>query len=129
MTPTETENTQKPAQRLRSPTRAWWLGVTEMLGQGLYQGTKRVERAHLAIAEESFRILREVPLIKPVSESVKRTHDLVAVGTYAGVGGLGKLLSAASRTLRQPRDADAGNLQETGSQPDAGSESDRHPAR
>lgn len=129
MTPTETQNTEKNAAQTPSPARAWWLGVAEMLGQGLDQGTRRVERAHLAIAEESFRILREVPLIKPVSEHVKRTHDLIAGGAYASVGGLGKLLTAASRTLRQPRDGDAGNLRETGSQPDAGSDPDRHPAR
>lgn len=101
------------------PSRDWWLGISEMLGHGVDAGTQRIERVHLAIAEETFRVLREIPVISATSEQVKRTHDLIAHTAYASVAGAGRLLAQASRRGRGLRPADADSRRETASPPPA----------
>lgn len=119
MTPIEKAN----ADSGELSSRDWWLGVTEMLGHGVHEGTQRIERAHLAIAEEAFRILRDIPMISATSEQVKQAHHLIAHAAYAGVAGAGRLLALASRHLTS---GDAGNRRETVLPPPADSECDRH---
>lgn len=64
----------------------WWLGVADLMGHGLYHGSEKLERVHLSIAEESFRILDRIPVTRPWSRSVREVHHGVSRLSYRSIG-------------------------------------------
>ena len=40
----------------------WWLGLVDLLAHGVQHGAVKLQRVHLSVAEESFRILENVPV-------------------------------------------------------------------
>lgn len=77
---------------------AWWSGVTEILATGMAEGSVRLERVHLGIADESFNLLARVPITRPVSEPVRLLHHGISRLSYRSVAmagrGLGRLAVA-----------------------------------
>lgn len=64
----------------------WWLGVADLLGHGLHHGSDKLERVHLSIADESFRVLERIPVTRPWSRSVREVHHGVSRLTYRSLG-------------------------------------------
>lgn len=63
----------------------WWLGVADLMGHGLYHGSEKLERVHLSIAEESFRVLDRIPVTRPWSRSVREVHHGVSRLSYRSI--------------------------------------------
>lgn len=40
----------------------WWFGVADMAASGINHGALKLERVHLSIADETFNLLRQVPV-------------------------------------------------------------------
>lgn len=74
----------------------WWLGFSDLGGKTLTQGALGIERIHLSIANETFNILQQIPVTRPVSEPVRVLHHGIATLCYRSVAGVGQLLT---RTL------------------------------
>ena len=79
---------------------AWWTGVTEILATGLAEGSVRIERAHLAIADESFNILARIPVTRPVSDPVRVLHHGISRISYRSVAMAGRGLGRLAVALR-----------------------------
>ncbi len=79
---------------------AWWSGVTEILATGMAEGSVRIERAHLAIADESFNLLARIPLTRPVSEPVRLLHHGISRLSYRSVALAGRGLGHLATSLR-----------------------------
>ena len=39
----------------------WWLGVADLLAHGVQHGVVKLQRIHLSVADESFRVLEAIP--------------------------------------------------------------------
>lgn len=80
--------------------RRWWLGVGDLLAQGTRHSAIKLERVHLAIADETFGILERVPVTRPWSRLVRVSHHGISRLSYRSVSmaaaGLGYALSALS---------------------------------
>lgn len=74
---------------------AWWLGLTDLGGQSLTHLVLGVERAHLAIADETFNALAQIPITKPVSEPVRSVHHGISRLCYRSLAAAGELLGTA----------------------------------
>lgn len=81
---------------------AWWSGMTEVLAAGMAEGSVRIERVHLAIADESFNILARIPVTRPVSNPVRRLHHGISRLSYRSVALAGCGLGRLAVALRQP---------------------------
>ncbi|MDX1458071.1 MAG: hypothetical protein R3276_10820 [Marinobacter sp.] len=80
--------------------RNWWIGLADMAASGINHGALKVERVHLSIADETFNLLRQVPVTRPWSESIRTLHHGVSRLSYRSVslaaGGLGSLARAGN---------------------------------
>lgn len=79
---------------------AWWSGAAEILAVGLAEGSVRIERAHLAIADESFRILARIPVTRPVSVPVRMLHHGISRLSYRSVALASRALAAMAVAAR-----------------------------
>lgn len=72
----------------------WWLGLTDVLAHGVGHGAEKLERIHLSIADESFNVLRQIPVTRPWSETVRVVHHGISRVAYGSVAraarGLGR---------------------------------------
>lgn len=92
--------------------RNWWLGVMDMAAEGAGHGALKLERVHLAIADESFGILESVPVTRPWARVVRSSHHGISRMCYRAVRvsaqGVGYAVSALSpdplRALDQDQD-------------------------
>lgn len=80
----------------------WWLGVTDLLAQGMQHGAIKLKRVHLSIADESFRVLEAIPVTRPASRVVRVCHHGISRISYTSVelAGRGVALLAASAAAR-----------------------------
>jgi len=78
-----------------SKQKDWWLGVADMASVGLTESARSAERVHIAIADETFNVLREIPVTSPVSEPVRSIHHGIAKFCYRSVAQAGESLSKA----------------------------------
>ncbi|MGC8120322.1 hypothetical protein [Marinobacter sp. VGCF2001] len=69
----------------------WWLGVADLLGHGVQHGAVKLQRVHLSVAEESFRILESVPVTRPGARVVRVWHHGIARLSYGSVAMAGRL--------------------------------------
>lgn len=79
----------------------WWAGVADIAASGINHGALKLERVHLAIADETFDILQRVPVTRPFSEATRFFHHKIARVSYRSVAavsaGLGMLAAADFR--------------------------------
>ncbi|MBW0147840.1 hypothetical protein [Marinobacter arenosus] len=84
--------------RLDQEQRRWWLGVGDVLAQGASHSATKLERVHLAIADETFGILERVPVTRPWSLLVRVSHHGISRLSYRSVSlaatGLGYAITA-----------------------------------
>lgn len=80
----------------------WWLGVADLLAHGMQHGAVKVKRVHLAIADESFRVLETIPVTRPGSRVVRGCHHGISHLSYASVALAGRTIAqlAASAGTR-----------------------------
>lgn len=87
---------------MNEQNRTWWVGVADMAASGINHGSLKLERVHLSIADETFNILRQVPVTRPWSESVRYIHHGISRLSYRSVSlaaaGLGALARRANVT-------------------------------
>lgn len=86
---------------MNGQNRNWWKGVADVAVSGLSQGALKLERVHLAIADETFNILQEVPVIRPWSESVRFIHHGISRVSYRSVALVAASLEAVT-SLNDP---------------------------
>ncbi|MDX1757360.1 MAG: hypothetical protein R3175_14985 [Marinobacter sp.] len=77
----------------------WWLGVTDLMANGLAHGAEKVQRAHLSIADESFNVLARIPVTRPVSEPVRAMHHGISRLSYGSVSRVAGALAACSQQV------------------------------
>lgn len=63
----------------------WLLGIADLMAAATEGAAGRIERAHLAIADESFNVLAGIPLTRPVSEPIRAIHHGIARISYRSV--------------------------------------------
>lgn len=80
----------------------WWLGVAELLAQGMHHGAVKLKRVQLSIADESFRVLDVIPATRPGSRLVRVCHHGIARVSYDSVSLAGRVIAegAASAGAR-----------------------------
>ena len=82
----------------------WWLGMADMLTQGVGHGVMKLERVHLAIADETFGILERVPVTQPWSRVARVSHHGISRLCYRSVSlaatGVGLALGSDPKTFR-----------------------------
>lgn len=63
----------------------WLLGLADLMAAATEGGARRIERAHLAIADESFNVLASLAITRPVSEPIRVIHHGIARLSYRSV--------------------------------------------
>lgn len=86
----------------------WWLGVADLLAHGVQHGAVKLQRVHLAVADESFRLLEAVPLTRPGARVVRLCHHEISRVSYGSVALAGRL--ATHVTGRAPEGERGGNV-------------------
>ncbi|MDI9244246.1 hypothetical protein [Marinobacter sp. CHS3-4] len=74
-----------PENRDWHDQRDWWLGVADLLATGSGHGVEKIQRIHLAIADESFQALDAFVVTRPWARVVKRSHDGISSLCYGAV--------------------------------------------
>ncbi|MEM1023137.1 MAG: alpha/beta hydrolase [Myxococcota bacterium] len=82
--------------RVREEEKARLLGVLELLGEAVDEGSSAIQRAHEAIAERPYDILEDIPPLRAPTRLVRAGHFAVLRGTYGAIRGINDL-------LRRPR--------------------------
>ncbi len=81
----------------------WWLGLGDVLATGTDKGVEKLQRVHLAIADESFRVLDGFAVTRPWSRLVKQSHDGISRLCYGSVR-VGALAASAALSSAKPTD-------------------------
>lgn len=75
----------------------WWAGVADVAASGIDHGARKLERVHLGIADETFNLLRQVPVTRPWSDGIRTIHHGISRLSYrsvslvaSGLGGLAR---------------------------------------
>lgn len=63
----------------------WWIGVADLTASGINHGALKLERVHLSIADETFNVLKQVPVTRPWSESIRTIHHGIVRLSYRSV--------------------------------------------
>lgn len=88
----------------------WWLSVADLLAHGVQHGAVKLQRVHLSVAEESFRILESVPVTRPGARVVRGWHHGISRLSYGSVAMAGQLVTTlTSRQLRERHDKKVNN--------------------
>lgn len=87
----------------KRPQADWWLGVADVLANGLTHGAGKLERVHLSIADETFNILERIPVTRPWSETTRFVHHNLARLSYRSVAGFSQGVSVVARHAYRQR--------------------------
>ena len=88
----------------------WWLSVADLLAHGVHHGAVKLQRVHLSVADESFRILESVPVTRPGARMVRVWHHSISRLSYGSVAMAGQLATTlTSRQLRERHDRKVNN--------------------
>lgn len=87
--------------------RNWWGGVADVAASGINHGALKLERVHLSIADETFNILRQVPVTRPWSESVRYIHHGISRLSYRSVSLAAAGLSVLVRQTNVTKSSEA----------------------
>lgn len=88
----------------------WWLSVADLVAHGVQHGAVKLQRVHLSVAEESFRILESVPVTRPGARMVRVWHHSISRLSYGSVAMAGQLATTlTSRQLRERHDRKVNN--------------------
>lgn len=88
----------------------WWLSVADLVAHGVQHGAVKLQRVHLSVAEESFRILESVPVTRPGARVVRVWHHGISRLSYGSVAMAGQLATTlTSRQLRERHDRKVNN--------------------
>ncbi len=84
----------------------WWLGLVDLLAHGGVQHSAvKLQRVHLSVAEESFRILETVPVTRPGGARVVRVwHHGISRLSYGSVAMAGAALTRITDGYLRERD-------------------------
>ncbi len=82
----------------------WWLGLVDLLAHGVQHGAVKLQRVHLSVAEESFRILETVPVTRPGARVVRVWHHGISRLSYGSVVLAGAAVARAAGGYLQVRD-------------------------
>lgn len=75
----------------------WWLGMADLTSSGVAGASEKIERIHLSVADETFNVLNQIPVTRPVSEPVRVMHHGISRLCYRGVSSASRLLNRALR--------------------------------
>ena len=79
----------------------WWLGITDVATIATAHTAAVAERMHIAIADETFRVLNAIPVVRTASQPVQQVHHGIARCCYGSVQlasvGLNQFIRLASR--------------------------------
>ncbi|XOZ32568.1 hypothetical protein ACMDCT_10150 [Halomonadaceae bacterium KBTZ08] len=81
----------------------WWFGVADLAGISVAEAALGLERIHLSIADETFRILEAIPVVRPVSVPVRLMHHGISRLSYRSVAFAGRGVNAVAGLGLQPR--------------------------
>ena len=70
----------------------WWRGLADVLGHGLQHGATKLKRVHLSVADETFRALDAIPVVRPVNRTVRACHHGISKLSYSSVSCAGRLV-------------------------------------
>ncbi|MFV8569716.1 hypothetical protein ACNQ6O_00770 [Marinobacter sp. SBS5] len=70
----------------------WWRGLADVLGHGLQHGATKLKRVHLSVADETFQMLDAIPVVRPVSRSVRACHHGISKLSYSSVSCAGRMV-------------------------------------
>jgi len=88
----------------------WWLSVADLVAHGVQHGAVKLQRVHLSVAEESFRILESVPVTRPGARVVRVWHHSISRLSYGTVAMAGQLATTlTSRQLRERHERKVNN--------------------
>lgn len=88
----------------------WWLSVADLVSHGVQHGAVKLQRVHLSVAEESFRILESVPVTRPGARVVRVWHHGISRLSYGSVAMAGQLVTTLTgRQLRERHDGKVNN--------------------
>ncbi len=68
----------------------WWLGVADLLAHGVQHGVVKLQRIHLSVADESFRVLEAIPATRHSSRIVRVCHHEISRLSYTGLSLAGR---------------------------------------
>ncbi len=87
----------------------WWAGVADVVATGLAHGSLKLERVHLSIADETFNILKRVPVTRPWSENVRYLHHGISRLSYRSVSLTATGLGILARRVNVTKSCEADN--------------------
>ncbi|WP_323750535.1 hypothetical protein [Marinobacter sp.] len=70
----------------------WWRGLADVLGHGLQHGATQLQRVHLSVADETFRALDVIPVVRPTSRMVRVCHHGISALSYSSVSFAGRMV-------------------------------------
>ncbi|MDP4547683.1 MAG: hypothetical protein ABJM19_00685 [Marinobacter sp.] len=70
----------------------WWRGLADVLGHGLQHGATKLRRVHLSVADETFRALDVIPVVRPVNRTVRACHHGISKLSYSSVSCAGRVV-------------------------------------
>jgi len=85
----------------------WWFGVADMAASGINHGALKLERVHLSIADETFNLLRQVPVTRPWSESIRTVHHGISRISYRSVALAAAHLGHLAKQANTPKNGEA----------------------
>ncbi|MBL3556011.1 MULTISPECIES: hypothetical protein [Marinobacter] len=81
----------------------WWIGVADIAASGINHGALKLERVHLAIADETFNVLKQVPVTRPWSEGIRTIHHGIARLSYRSVSLVAASLETSAKYANTPK--------------------------
>ncbi|MGH8461143.1 MAG: hypothetical protein ACRESS_06015 [Stenotrophobium sp.] len=83
------------------------LAAAQAVAEGaVHGGTATVRAIHKGIASIPFTILENIPATRDTTRQVRRIHDAISDGVYAGISIGNKLIGHAARSAINPLQAD-----------------------
>ena len=82
----------------------WWLDLVDLLAHGVQHGAVKLQRVHLSVAEESFRILEAVPVTRPGARVVRGWHHGISRLSYGSVAMAGAAVTRITDGYLRERD-------------------------
>lgn len=82
----------------------WWLDLVDLLAHGVQHGAVKLQRVHLSVAEESFRILEAVPVTRSGARVVRVWHHGISRLSYGSVAMAGAAVTRITDGYLRERD-------------------------
>ncbi|MEP1540919.1 MAG: hypothetical protein ABJM11_01030 [Marinobacter sp.] len=81
--------------------------MADIGASGINHGALKLERVHLSIADETFNVLRQVPVTRPWSETIRVVHHGIARVSYRSVSLVAARLGRLAKQINGPERCEA----------------------